>query len=177
MKRAVLCVTGIFLVGTAVLVARPRQAAPAGGGQGLEGLAWLVGTWRADATAPDGAAATNEFRFERAPHGKAFHYAIHQTSRGLTTPRVVGLCAWHPVKQRFSLWEVDAAGAVTEGTLEIAGQAHSYEETIYSPDGSTLPVRAEAVRDGQDTFQFKARIEQGGEWKVVFQATWRRVKS
>jgi hypothetical protein len=173
MSRLLLCLaSGAAILSALAPVHRLQsRGAPA---DPLDALNWLVGLWRAEAKTPGGQPAVNEFRVERAPHGRALRYTITQSSGGVSVPTLTGLCAWHPGRQRFSIWEVDAAGAVTEGTMREVGGAFVYEETIYGADGSVLPVRAEAVRDGPDTLRFDAKVEQSGEWKVVFRAIWRR---
>jgi hypothetical protein len=150
------------------------QAAPAQDAN-LASLNWLVGTWRGEGRTPDGKPATNEFRFERSPNGKAFQYTILRTAEGKTSPVLVGLCAWHPAKRQLMLWEVDGEGALTESTLTVAGDTLDYREVIHGADGSILPVRARGIRQGTDTFRFTASIEQKGEWRQVFETTWRRV--
>jgi hypothetical protein len=142
----------------------------------LTQLAWLVGTWRGESKTPDGKPATNVFTFEWAPGRTAFRYTIERTSGGVTVPALVGLCTWHPAKSAFVLLEVSDRGDVTESLLRAQGERYTYEETIFGADGTVLPVRAEAERDGDDTFIFRARVQQGGDWKIVFATTWRRVR-
>jgi hypothetical protein len=142
----------------------------------LNRLAWLVGTWKGDGRTPDGQPATNTFTFEWTPSRTAFKYTIDRTAGGVTVPALVGLCTWHPAKSAFVLLEVSDRGEVTDGVLRIHGDRYAYEETISGSDGTVLPVRAEAVREGDDAFVFRASVQQGGDWKVVFETTWRRVR-
>jgi hypothetical protein len=168
-------VVGVLMLGGVEFGRIVAQATP-DAGRPLDELAWLVGTWKGPGRTPDGRPATNTFRFEWAPGRNAFRYTIDRTADGTTEPAVVGLCAWHPAKKRFVLLEVGGTGDVTESVLTVSGGNYAYEETIYGRDGSTLPIRAEAVREGDDAFVFRARMEQHGEWKVVFETTWRRVR-
>jgi hypothetical protein len=142
----------------------------------LETLAWLVGTWRAEASTADGNPETTEVTFQWTAHKRAIQYSIVRTSNGKTVPALAGICGWHPVKKRFVLWEMDGEGNLTEGQFLAGEGKHSYEEVIHGVDGSTLPVRAEALRQGEDAFRFNASVETGGEWAVVFQRTYLRVK-
>lgn len=142
----------------------------------IEALAWLVGTWRAEATTPDGNPETTEADFQWTPHRRAIQYSIVRTSKGKTVPALAGICGWHPVKKQFVLWEMDGEGNLTEGQFLVGEGKHTYEEVIHGVDGSTLPVRAEARREGDDRFRFDASIETGGAWSVAFQRTYERVK-
>lgn len=168
---------GVVVVALFALLAPPAshgQTHPTDPDAALADLAWLVGVWEGDAPMPDGGRAVDRFTFEWAPNKKAFRYAMERSDGGATTPLLVGLCAWHPTEQRLALWEVSGDGALTESTLVVEGNELSYEEKIHAPGEAPLPVRAQARRDGPDSFHFEASVEKEKEWKVVFQRTWRR---
>ena len=142
---------------------------------GLERIGWLVGTWRADAVASDGSLETTEATYEWASHGRAIRYSlVRKGERDETT--LEGICGYHPGKERLVLWEVDGEGNVTEGVLTVNEAGQSHDETIYALDGSILPVRAEILREGEDAFRFQALVEKDGDWALVFERTYRRVR-
>ncbi len=150
---------------------------PAGsaGHHPLEQLAWLVGgTWIAETTTPDGNTATVEATYRWADHRQAIQYTLLRRSAGKVQPALEGICGWHPVKKQLVLWEMDAKGSLTEGTVTVKEGGQHHEEVIYGADGSTLPVRAEITRDGDDSFLFRALVEKDGEWTEVFRSTYRR---
>jgi hypothetical protein len=141
----------------------------------IQSLSWLVGgTWIADGKLPDGSPATVEATFEWAHHKRAVKYAIVKRSAGRVFPTIEGLCGWHPGRKTLVLWEVDQDGSLTESTVRVGGNRLSYDEVIYSINGSRLPVRAEAVRESEDRFVFRASIEKDGSWPVVFEAAYSR---
>jgi hypothetical protein len=89
-------------------------------------------------------------------------------------PAVEGICGWHPTKKTLVLWDVDQDGNVTESTLLAEASKVVYDEVIHGADGSALPVRAEALREGDDRFVFRASVEKDGSWPVVFEAVYSR---
>jgi hypothetical protein len=156
--------------------ARVAAQTPSSAGDPLEALAWLVGTWQAKATTPDGNPETTEVVYEWTDHKKAIRYSIVRTSKGKTVPALAGICGWHPVKRQFVLWEMDGEGNLTEGQFVVGEGKNSHEEVISGIDGSTLPVRAEVLRQGDDRFLFNASVEKDGLWTIVFRRTYARVK-
>jgi hypothetical protein len=141
----------------------------------LAPLAWLVGgTWTAETTPPSGGSVTVEATFTWAPHRQALTYSLLKRSANGVQPGLVGLCGWHPAKKALVLLEIGENGNLTEGTLRADGARISYDETIYAGDGSALPVRAEAIRESDDRFVFRAYVEKDGAWTRAFEALYRR---
>jgi hypothetical protein len=140
----------------------------------VEALAWLLGRWTADTRLPDGTPATIEADFQWANHKRAIKYSLVKRTGGSVLPAVEGICAWHPTKRTLVLWEVDQDGNVTESTLLAEASKVVYDEVIHGADGSALPVRAEALREGDDRFVFRASVEKDGSWPVVFEAVYIR---
>lgn len=173
----------LWLLAPTVAVAQPadRGSANAASTQAsnpVEVLAWLVGgVWRAESKLPNGTPATIEATFHWANHGKALKYSLVKRSAERVLPSVEGLCGWHPTRKTLVLWEIDQDGNLTESTLKAEGTRVKYDEVIHGADGSTLPVRAEAVREGADRFVFRASVEKGGAWPVVFEAVYVRASS
>ncbi len=108
------------------------------------------------------------------PPQEGHHVLARQEVRGRVLPSVEGICAWHPARKTLALWEVDQDGNLTESTLSADAARIRYDEVIHGADGSALPVRAEAVREGDDRFVFKASVEKDGTWPVVFEAVYVR---
>jgi hypothetical protein len=150
---------------------------PATGSHPLEQLAWMVGgTWTAVTTLPSGDRATIEATFEWTSHKRAIRYSVVRKAAGRVMPALEGMCVWHPGRKQLALWEIDADGNLTESTLRAEGRTLSYDEVIHPADGSSFPVRAEAIRESDDRFSFKAFVEKDGRWPVVFQADYKRVR-
>jgi hypothetical protein len=163
----------LLMPAAAIAQAPPRDQTPAP--NPVEALAWLVGgVWSAESKLPDGSPATIEATFHWAGHRRALKYSLVRRSGGRVLPSVEGICGWHPARKTLVLWEMDQDGNLTESTLRAEGPKVSYDEVIYGADGSVLPVRAEAVREGDDRFVFKASVEKDGAWPVVFEAVYQR---
>jgi hypothetical protein len=163
----------LLMPAAAIAQAPPRDQTPAP--NPVEALAWLVGgIWSAESKLPDGSPATIEATFHWAGHRRALKYSLVRRSGGRVLPSVEGICGWHPARKTLVLWEMDQDGNLTESTLRAEGPKVSYDEVIYGADGSVLPVRAEAVREGDDRFVFKASVEKDGAWPVVFEAVYQR---
>lgn len=143
----------------------------------LDRIAWLVGgTWVAESKTPDGAPVTTEATYHFTSHRKAIRYSIVRKIEGKEVPVLEGLCGWHPGKKQLVIWEVDFEGNVTESILVVQDKTMSYNEMIFATAGSTQPVRAEAIREGDDQFVFRASVPKGGQWPVVFEARYQRRK-
>jgi uncharacterized damage-inducible protein DinB len=140
----------------------------------VEALAWLLGRWTADSKLADGTSATIEADFQWTNHKRAIKYSLVKRAGGRLLPAGEGICGWHPPKRTLVLWEVDQDGNVTESTLLAEASKVVYDEVIYGADGSALPVRAEALRQGDDRFVFRASVEKDGSWPVVFEAVYSR---
>jgi len=130
----------------------------------------------AENQAPDGSPVITEVVFDWASHKKLITYSIIRKYGAKTVPTIEGMCGWHPGKKQLVLWEMDNHGNLTEAMLIVNGNKQSYEELLYQADGSTLPIRAQGIREGEDVFIFKASIPKEGEWVEVFRADYKRVK-
>lgn len=142
----------------------------------LEPVAWLVGTWAGTATAADGTRSTVEAIFAWADHGKLLEYAVTRRAGDELVASVAGVCGWHPGQRQIVLWEIDADGSLTEATVTALGDTLDLQELVYAVDGTTLPVRARTVREGDDAFLFLASVPKDGSWTEVFRQRYERVR-
>lgn len=158
---------GAIGAGSSVAASQDDRLAP---------LVWLVGTWTGQAKAPDGSLSTVELTYQWADHKRAMKYTVARRVGENLVTILEGTCAWHPGRKQLVLWEVDHEGNVTESIVVAHGSRVSYQEMIYAASGLTEAVRAEAVRDGDRRFVFRASVPRAGEWPVVFEATYTRTR-
>ena len=68
------------------------------------------------------------------------------------------------------------SGQLTIGTAtpDLDGKTTHQEFDVMQPNGSTNHIRSTIVRDGNDAYLFTVFMQQNGEWKQVFQITYKR---
>jgi hypothetical protein len=141
----------------------------------LAALAWCVGgkwvTEVADADKP----LTIQTTFEWAGHKKAIKYAITVTAGGKTTTQYEGAYWYHPGKKSLVMLQIDKLGNVTESIVTPDATGFKQTNTVSAVDGAKREQRVEVVRDGDDAFNFRARVPKDGDWVEAVTFTYKRV--
>lgn len=164
-----------LLLALAALVYVPHvQAQPVTGqSDPLEQLAWIVGTWAAEVKGPDGSPMAIRTTYDWAGHRKALKYVVAFRSKDTTTVQYEGTYYWHPGKKSLAMLQIDRYGNVTESTATVDGKVMNQVNAVAAVDGAKREQRVELVRDGNDSFSFRALIPKGREWTeaVAFRYT------
>lgn len=151
------------------------QAAPAKTADSpLAPVAWLVGgTWVTDVKDPqDGTMTHVENHITWAPNQQAIQFVTDFNGQ----PHYNGFYAYDPAKKSINFYYTSEAGQLTidTSTPDPDGRTLHQEFDVMQPKGSTDHIRSTIVRDGNDTYLFAVFVQQNGEWKQIFQITYRR---
>jgi hypothetical protein len=165
----------LFLCGLPSYAVAQAQAAPAKTADSpLAPVAWLVGgTWVTDVKDPqDGTMTHVENHITWAPNQQAIQFVTDFNGQ----PHYNGFYAYDPAKKSINFYYTSEAGQLTIGTStpDPDGRTLHQEFDVMQPKGSTDHIRSTIVRDGNDTYLFAVFVQQNGEWKQIFQITYRR---
>ena len=171
-KCAVMCFFAFALASNSVAQAHPPAAKAAG--STLEPVAWLVGgTWVSDVKDPDDGKVTHvENRITWAPNHQAIQFVTDFNGK----PHYNGMYAYDPSQKTINFYYTSESGQLTIGTAtpDLDGKTTHQEFDVMQPNGSTNHIRSTIVRDGKDAYLFTVFMQQNGEWKQVFQITYKR---
>jgi hypothetical protein len=150
------------------------QAAPRSAASPLEPVAWFVGgTWTSDVKDPDDGKVTHvENRLTWAPNHQAIQFVTDFNGK----PHYNGFYAYDPAKKAINFYYTSEEGQLTVGTAmpDADGKTLHQEFDVMQPNGGTNHIRSTIVRDGNDAYVFSVFMNQGGEWKQLFQITYKR---
>jgi hypothetical protein len=169
MVRASFCVLLI-----AASVTSWAQAAGKAAAGPLEPVAWFIGgTWVSDVRDPqDGTTTHVENHITWAPN----HHAIQFVTDFNGKPHYNGFYAYDPAKKTINFYYTSESGQLTIGTAtpDPDGKTLRQEFDVMQPNGSSNHIRSTIVRDGDDAYLFTVFMQQSGEWKQLFQITYKR---
>ena len=159
----------------AINVAAQSQPTPAKtAASPLDPVAWLVGgTWVSDVKDPEDGSVTHvENHITWAPNHQAIQFVTDFNGK----PHYNGMYAYDPVKKTVGFYYTSESGQLTIGTAtpDLDGKTLHQEFDVMQPNGSTNHIRSTLVRDGNDAYLFTVFMQQNGEWKQVFQITYKR---
>src|SRR5271166_3390194 len=150
------------------------QSEPAGTDSPLNPVAWLVGgTWVSDVKDPsDGSVTHVDNHITWAPNHQAIQFVTDFNGK----PHYNGFYAYDPAKKTVNFFYTSEAGQLTIGTAtpDLDGKTLHQEFDVIQPKGSTDHIRSTIVRDGNDAYLFTVFVQQNGEWKQLFQITYKR---
>lgn len=160
-----------FNTGIALVQAQP---AAKNAESALAPVAWLVGgTWVTDVTDPsDGKITHVENHITWAPNHQAIQFVTDFNGK----PHYNGFYAYDPAKKIINFFYTSEEGQLTIGsaTPDSDGTTLHQEFDVMQPKGTTQHIRSTIVRDGNDAYLFTVFMEQSGEWKQLFQLTYKR---
>jgi hypothetical protein len=143
----------------------------------LEPLGWLVGgTWVAEIKPPKGDPLAVHMTVQWSAHKQSVLYTITFKSKESSIAQYEGMYYWHPAAKEIRLLQVDRGGQVTEGVTTIADSKWTQRNTLNRKDGTKQEQRTELVRDGDDSFKFRAFLPKGDEWVEGLNLVYKRVK-
>jgi hypothetical protein len=148
---------------------------PAKGAQSpLAPVAWLTGgTWVTDIKSPqDGSVTHVENHITWAPNHQAIQFVTEFNGK----PHYNGFYAYDAAKAAIRFYYTAENGDLTIGTTtpDLDGKTLRQEFDIIHCSGTTDHVRSTVVRDGEDEYQFTVFVQQNGQWKQIFQITYKR---
>jgi uncharacterized protein DUF1579 len=140
----------------------------------LAPVAWLVGgTWVSDVKDPqDGSATHVENHITWAPNHQAIQFVTDFNGK----PHYNGMYAYDPAQKTINFFYTSEGGQLTIGTAtpDLDGKTLHQEFDVMQPKGNTDHIRSTIVRDGSDAYLFTVFMQQNGEWKQLFQITYKR---
>ncbi len=108
----------------------------------------------------------------------AFLRSIHEVKRGdEDTPSYGGitLFSWDGQAKRVRFHYFSRDGAVSEGYFASDAEGIVIPERHVSPDGSVMEIETRYDPLDADSYEVVSRSLKDGEWRLMFQATYRRV--
>jgi len=140
----------------------------------LAGVAWLVGgTWVSDVKeAQDGSVTHVENHISWAPNHQAIQFVTDFNGK----PHYNGMYMYDPAKKTVNFYYTSSEGQLTVGTStpDADRKTLRQEFDVIQPNGGTGHLRSTMVRDGNDAYLFTVFAQQSGEWKQLFQITYKR---
>jgi len=140
----------------------------------LAPIAWLVGgTWVSDVRdSKDGSVTHVENHITWASNHQAIQFVTDFNGK----PHYNGFYAYDPAKAAIRFYYTSESGQLTVGTAtpDLDGRAVHQEFDVMQPKGGTDHIRSTIVRDGDDAYLFTVFMQQNGEWKQLFQITYKR---
>jgi hypothetical protein len=162
----------------AILVFQSAAQTPAPAAKSADGplapIAWLTGgTWVADIKNPQDSSVTHvQNHITWAPNHQAIQFVTEFNGK----PHYNGFYAYDVAKAAIRFYYTADNGDLTIGTAtpDLDGKTLHQEFDITHPSGKTDPVRSTVVRDGEDAYLFTVFVQQNGEWKQIFEITYKR---
>jgi hypothetical protein len=152
----------------------PAQNAEKPAASPLEPVAWLIGgTWVSDVKDPQDGATTHVVNhIVWAPNHQAIQFVTDFNGK----PHYNGFYAYDPAKKTINFYYTSEDGQLTIGTAtpDPDGKTLRQEFDSMQPNGTSSHIRSTVVRDGNDAYVFSVFMQQAGEWKQVFQITYKR---
>ncbi len=140
----------------------------------LSPVAWLTGgTWFSDVKDPqDGSMTHVENHITWAPNHEAIQFVTEFNGK----PHYNGFYAYDAAKAAIRFYYTADNGDLTIGTTtpDPDGKTLHQEFDIMHASGTTDHVRSTVVRDGVDAYLFTVFVQQNGNWKQIFEITYKR---
>jgi hypothetical protein len=151
-----------------------QASAPKAAESPLTSVAWLVGgTWTSDVKDPDDGKVTHvENHITWAPNHQAIQFVTDFNGK----PHYNGFYAYDAAAKTVKFFYTSEDGQLTVGTAtpDADGKTLHQDFDVTQPGGRTSHIRSTIVRDGNDTYLFSVFMQQNGEWKQLFQITYKR---
>jgi hypothetical protein len=140
----------------------------------LSPVAWLTGgTWFSDVKDPqDGSMTHIENHITWAPNHQAIQFVTEFNGK----PHYNGFYAYDSAKAAIRFYYTADNGDLTIGTAtpDLDGKTLHQEFDIMHSNGKTDHVRSTVVRDGENAYLFTVFVQQNGDWKQIFEITYKR---
>jgi len=177
---AAACGAALLLVAAAPLAggdAADQPAASASSLQSVDALKPFVGEWTIDAKWDDGRPlrARNVYSMELGGRHMRARTFLPQPD-GSEIQRYDGFMTWHPEKKSLVQYAFAMDGGVREQCIETTdGKVFRVGFTPFEQGGeSNLHQTIEFL--SADEFEWTVEIREGGEWKRLIKARWKRSK-
>ncbi|MGA9567384.1 MAG: DUF1579 family protein, partial [Candidatus Korobacteraceae bacterium] len=91
-------------------------------------------------------------------------------------PHYNGFYAYDAAKAAIRFYYTADNGDLTIGTAtpDLDGKTLHQEFDIVHPSGKTDHVRSTVVRDGENAYLITVFVQQNGDWKQIFEITYKR---
>lgn len=168
--------------------AATEEAAEAPAATGREGFAAAMdyllrdgGVWRspnAEHRPGDGTAVEFRYRFEPLFERSLVKTAISGVGEdGVETVYWQVLTAWHPGEDAMRLYNFGHDGDVGRGTYEVVAPDRRLAHIDFTnSEGQEYRIREESEHLGPDRFRSRSFLHHEGEWRLLNEAEWTRVR-
>ncbi|HYL61661.1 MAG TPA: hypothetical protein VE077_03490 [Candidatus Methylomirabilis sp.] len=133
----------------------------------ISALSWLVGgVWTADASKMSPGMRI-ETRYQWSDNNAYIRFTTHFVFDKGTAKTYDGNFFWNPAQKSLAMWYMDAKNGITEGPVEVSGEATKL--SFHGPDfeGKEADLRVFVRRKTNDDYRWSVEEKQGEAWKEV----------
>jgi hypothetical protein len=145
---------------------------------GLAALGFLAGgTWRGDLPpGSDGQKMGIEARFELTDNHQGIRFDSVWVVGGKKYPYTSGVYLWNPQSKQIVISYSDAEGALTTGTVSLAGELFEHDLQVVYPCGQIEKVQAKLTRSGNDHYTNAIYRMKDGHWDKFVEVPYHKLK-
>ena len=162
----------VFALSLVILPMSSAQAASSATADPLAPISWMVGSWKAQVTTPDGAKTVPvDLHIESVLGGKALGFTT--AFRGV--PTYQGLFAYDAAKKAIAFWYPSADGELTVGTVTPQDDYLLLDFQVTDSNGGATHFQSRMKRVGENDYDWTLYSMAGTEPKQIFAVHYRRV--
>ena len=162
----------VFALSLVILPMSSAQAASSATPDPLAPISWMVGSWKAQVTTPDGAKTVPvDLHIESVLGGKALGFTT--AFRGV--PTYQGLFAYDAAKKAIAFWYPSADGELTVGPVTPKDDYLLLDFQVTDSNGGATHFQSRMKRAGQDDYDWTLYSMAGAEPKQIFAVHYHRV--
>ena len=166
MKRLGICAV-LVLFGTFLAWSQEIQKKPPIAPQ-INSLSWLVGgVWTADATKMGPGMQRIETRYQWSDNKAFLRFTTHFVFDKGTANTYDGNLFWHPDRNAFAIWYMDAKNGIIEGPMEWDGEVLRVTFRGYDFDGKMADLKVEVTRKTNGQYHWAVYEKDAEGWKQL----------
>jgi len=147
----------------------PRKPMP------ISAMGWLVGgTWIAEIPNGGPEAQRIETRYRWSDNDAYIRFTTHFVSAKGTLNNYDGSFFWDSDQATLAMWYMDAANAITQGPVKIAGDTMSMSFRSGDHEGKPAEYRVTVSRRNNDDYAWLLEQRANSAWKFVLALEYRR---
>lgn len=149
---------------------KPAPAKPIGS------LSWLAGgVWKADASKLGPGMKAIETRYQWSDNDAFIRFTTHFVMEKGTVRNYDGNFFWNPERSSIDFWYMDAANAITHGTVRLDGETMELTFRATDFEGKPADLRVDVVRVTNDHYSWRLEEKSGSDWKHLASLEYLRV--
>jgi hypothetical protein len=145
---------------------------------GLATLGFLAGaTWRGELPpTSNGQKAGIEARFEWTENHQGIRFDSAWLVGGKKIPYTSGVYLWNPQLKQIAITYSDDEGALTTGTVSLAGEVFAHDLQVIYPSGKIEKIQTKLTHSGSDIFTNAIYRLKDGHWDKFVEVHYTKLK-